>query len=1141
MTISHFLRALGAFSLALIVGCHSHDDGFSSAVDDAASSVAVSTATGVVADDVDSSTITVTLVGRDGSPLVGWTVTPNVSGTDNTLLPPSGVTDASGTFQTVLSSTTAEVKTISMTVSNGETVVLSDRPSVEFIGDAANVAPGISTVTADPGSGLLADGSDLSTITVTVLDANGNRVPGVAVQLAATGTGNTLTQPAVTDSMGVATGTITSTVEETKTITATVDPGGTADVITQQALVAFGMITVDGGLSSVTVTPDFGILADGMAVADIVVTVRDQAGVAFAGQAVTLAVSGSNNVITPASGTTDADGVFTASVTSTTAGVKVVEATVNPGGSATLLGDTPSTEFAWPVPGRWFVRTGGSDSEDGMSAATAFLTLEAAAMAAQPGDTVYVGAGTYAGVDITTGGTSGNPISWIADSLGTLTNDPGEVIIDAAGADFALRLTDASDLTIDGFTFTGASNPAVGAVDVSGTSDRLTLTRSRIYGNALGVRVASASDALLEDNAVSANSGTAVQVESGATGASISNNLIYGNGGSGVRVDGASAADVNLNTFYLNADDQVISLVGSTVTATNNIVADGLSDGLEQAGVGSTLTSTNNCSFGHSGQDWQGLAQDATDISVDPLFEDPDGADNLLGGADGLDDRLQVNGLAPSQTLDSGSSAATAQVLASGDTATDRTTRDDDVLDGEDTDGATVNMGYHFRPTVPPLAEIPIDDGRLFYGEGASSRPRVRGWDDSASSWGAEEATAPAETRIQYAIHEQSIISDGEEYLVIQSTDGSVTNLEMVTWTGEEWRREWSERDIDVVHADKRGFDFGFEQSSAHGLLVSSNNTATPVYRTRIFGLWSDPMPLPLNDGGGANPDPNTGVVLWAELIEKNGSDEITLLYADANSDLVTIVWDGTQWLTGTTTVLETNLKTNPISGFVHSRAFDGAYESLSGDFLVAWGQEGTQTFFHAERVSGDVAFTAPTQVNLMPGITHYCDLAAEPGTNRVAGGFYDLGDGTERLGLSTWDGTAWQDSIQIDAQILDVNDTGQSDSPGEVAWVGDTGMAVCIYPDDEAATLDWATWTSAGGWVLGADLAVPGKGTGESALLRTFPGQDRVLAVFSGSGGGLYSATFDGTNWTLTNGGAPLETDLSTIGAAPFSFAFER
>jgi len=77
-------------------------------------------------------------------------------------------------------------------------------------------------------------GSTPSTITVTAKDANGNRISGATVVLAATGSGNTLTQPTgSTDASGVATGTLSSTVAETKTVSATAD--GVA--ITQTAAV----------------------------------------------------------------------------------------------------------------------------------------------------------------------------------------------------------------------------------------------------------------------------------------------------------------------------------------------------------------------------------------------------------------------------------------------------------------------------------------------------------------------------------------------------------------------------------------------------------------------------------------------------------------------------------------------------------------------------------------------------------------------------------------------------------------------------------------------------------------------------------------------------------------------------------------
>jgi adhesin/invasin len=77
-------------------------------------------------------------------------------------------------------------------------------------------------------------GSGTATITVTAKDASGNPVSGATVVLSASGTGNTLTQPVgPTNGSGVATGTLSSSVAETKTISATAN--GTA--ITQTATV----------------------------------------------------------------------------------------------------------------------------------------------------------------------------------------------------------------------------------------------------------------------------------------------------------------------------------------------------------------------------------------------------------------------------------------------------------------------------------------------------------------------------------------------------------------------------------------------------------------------------------------------------------------------------------------------------------------------------------------------------------------------------------------------------------------------------------------------------------------------------------------------------------------------------------------
>ena len=89
---------------------------------------------------------------------------------------------------------------------------------------AVTVTPGPvsasqSTVAAVPGT--IAPGGGSATITVTALDAFGNPVSGAAVVLAATG-GN-LTQPVgPTDGNGVATGSLSGTVEETVVVSATI-------------------------------------------------------------------------------------------------------------------------------------------------------------------------------------------------------------------------------------------------------------------------------------------------------------------------------------------------------------------------------------------------------------------------------------------------------------------------------------------------------------------------------------------------------------------------------------------------------------------------------------------------------------------------------------------------------------------------------------------------------------------------------------------------------------------------------------------------------------------------------------------------------------------------------------------------------
>lgn len=140
----------------------------------------------------------------------------------------------------------------------------------------ATVGPPSATqsgILAMPASIPPSNGSSAATITVTVRDDLGRTVTGATVTLAASGTGNTLTQPAgVTNDAGQATGALSSTVAETKTITATVN--GTL-VLTQTATVT---VTAGAPATIALVTAPAGAVSNALFTTQPVVEVRDAFG-----------------------------------------------------------------------------------------------------------------------------------------------------------------------------------------------------------------------------------------------------------------------------------------------------------------------------------------------------------------------------------------------------------------------------------------------------------------------------------------------------------------------------------------------------------------------------------------------------------------------------------------------------------------------------------------------------------------------------------------------------------------------------------------------------------------------------------------------------------------------------------------------
>jgi hypothetical protein len=172
---------------------------------------------------------------------------------------------------------------------------------------ASTPNPNLSTLSVTPGTITASTGSSSGTITVTAKDGSDNPVIGAVVVLSSTGGGNQLTQPAVTNASGVATGLLSSTVSEVKTVSATVAGVAIAQTVS---------ITVVPGpadpASTTAVVPNGRIFQKTL----ITVTAHDQWGnsVGSGGSTVLVTVSGSNRR-NPITATDNGDGTYTASYT----------------------------------------------------------------------------------------------------------------------------------------------------------------------------------------------------------------------------------------------------------------------------------------------------------------------------------------------------------------------------------------------------------------------------------------------------------------------------------------------------------------------------------------------------------------------------------------------------------------------------------------------------------------------------------------------------------------------------------------------------------------------------------------------------------------------------------------------------------
>jgi Right handed beta helix region len=198
------------------------------------------------------------------------------------------------------------------------------------------------------------------------------------------------------------------------------------------------------------------------------------------------------------------------------------------------------------------LRSGGcSDAltRDEVSRHTPWCTLERAAGAVRPGDTVFVLPGRYLGtVRPAVSGTASAPIRFVAF--------PGDVTIDAMGAQVGLKLLHVDWVSFQGFRIMGAAAQGVFVDDSTG----VTLSELNVTGNAAQGLQVRARALTVSDSKISRNGSAGISELAGSADNVYRDNTIAENGKDGARYNGdgiqlnGMAATVSGNTITDNGD-----------------------------------------------------------------------------------------------------------------------------------------------------------------------------------------------------------------------------------------------------------------------------------------------------------------------------------------------------------------------------------------------------------------------------------------------------------------------------------------------------------------------------------------------------------------------------------------------------------
>lgn len=439
-------------------------------------------------------------------------------------------------------------------------------------------------------------------------------------------------------------------------------------------------------------------------------------------------------------------------------------------------------------------------------------------------------------------------------------------------------------------------------------------------------------------------------------------------------------------------------------------------------------------------------------------------------------------------------------------------------------------------------------NGMIVYGDGTTA-PKFRTYDSNSNTFGASSTTTEGASGVSFAMRMSPT--------KLEAIAGYITNtgvLQVMCFNGSSWSNEWS---INVGGTGTtRRFDISYETNSGDVMVVYSRNAASAnalAYNTKSGSSGCGSTNWTGATNFSATPSATTGTIQWVRMARdpRAGSNSITAIWADSNSDLGVNNWSGNAWATGTGTykALETNLERVAASQDVDS--FEVAYESVSGEPMVVWGistgANGTNGARYSTCTGGSYtcSWSAVASIPTVSDDIHNIDMTANPSTNQIV--YAAIGAAGSDLTAAYWSGSAWTGYANLDTSA----ETPFAGSKKvSTAWLinGATTRWILNYDDSTGTGLGWYA-------------ATPGSAPAKQTDFNTTPAindirerydadmdpvnkeqaivtlTDNTRSIFSKrvlmSSSGVFT-------WTNADGGASLGT-IPSIPQQGFSFMYWR